>query len=80
MLDYDRQLIPHCKEIEYEKRKNIVDLINTILYGYPDIELISLSLPGVVYNGVVTLKKYGLNECHLQAFLEEKYLITFSEV
>ena len=28
MLDYDRQLIPHCKEIEYEKRKNIVDLIN----------------------------------------------------
>ena len=52
---------------------DIVDLINTILYGYPDIELISLSLPGVVYNGVVTLKKYGLNECHLQAFLEEKY-------
>ena len=47
---------------------DIVDLINTILYGYPDIELISLSLPGVVYNGVVTLKKYGL-----QAFLEEKY-------
>lgn len=28
MLDYDRQLIPHCKEIEYEKRKNIVDLIS----------------------------------------------------
>ena len=28
MLDYDRQLIPHCKEIEYDKRKNIVDLIN----------------------------------------------------
>ena len=52
---------------------DIVDLINTILYGYPDIELISLSLPGVVYKGVVTLKKYGLNECHLQAFLEEKY-------
>lgn len=52
---------------------DIVDLINTVLYGYPDIELISLSLPGVVYNGVVTLKKYGLNECRLQAFLEEKY-------
>ena len=28
MLDYDRQLIPHCKEIEYENRKNIFDLIN----------------------------------------------------
>ena len=27
---------------------DIVDLINTVLYGYPDIELISLSLPGVV--------------------------------
>lgn len=28
MLDYDRQLIPHCKEIEYEKRRNVADLIN----------------------------------------------------
>ena len=27
MLDYDRQLIPHCKEIEYEKRRNVADLI-----------------------------------------------------
>lgn len=52
---------------------DIVDLLNTILYEYPDIQLISLSLPGVVYNGIVTLKKYGLEECHLQAYLEEKY-------
>ena len=52
---------------------DIVDLLNTILYEYPDIQLISLSLPGVVYNGIVTLRKYGLEECHLQAFLEEKY-------
>ena len=28
MLDYDRQLIPHCKEIEYENRRNVADLIN----------------------------------------------------
>lgn len=28
MLDYDKQLIPHCKEIEYEKRRNVADLIN----------------------------------------------------
>lgn len=28
MLDYDRHLIPHCKEIEYEKRRNVADLIN----------------------------------------------------
>ena len=28
MLDYDRQLIPHCKEIEYEKRRHVADLIN----------------------------------------------------
>lgn len=28
MLDCDRQLIPHCKEIEYEKRRNVADLIN----------------------------------------------------
>ena len=39
---------------------DIVDLLNTILYEYPDIQLISLSLP-------------GLEECHLQAYLEEKY-------
>lgn len=52
---------------------DIVDFINTILYKYPKIELISISLPGVVYNGVVNLKKYGLDNCHLQAFLENKY-------
>ena len=28
MLDYDTQLIPHCKENEYEKRRNFADLIN----------------------------------------------------
>lgn len=28
MLDYDKHLIPHCKELEYEKRRNVADLIN----------------------------------------------------
>lgn len=28
MLDYDKHLIPHCKELEYEKRRNVAGLIN----------------------------------------------------
>lgn len=28
MLDYDKHLMPYCKELEYEKRRNVVSLIN----------------------------------------------------
>lgn len=64
---------------DYETYKNkisindIIDMIDYILLKHPFIELISLSLPGVVYNGTVTLKRYGFDQCDLKACLNEKY-------
>lgn len=64
---------------DYETYKNkisindIIDMIDYILLKHPHIELISLSLPGVIYNGVLTLEKYGFNNCDLLACLKEKY-------
>lgn len=64
---------------DYETYKNkisiddIIDMIDYILLKYPDIELISLSLPGVIYNGTITLENYGFNNCDLQDCLKKKY-------
>ncbi|MGN1181709.1 MAG: PTS sugar transporter subunit IIB [Faecalibacillus sp.] len=64
---------------DYEMFKNkislndITDMIDYILLKYSDIEIISISLPGVIYNGVITLKRYGFIRCEIQSHLEKKY-------
>lgn len=64
---------------DYEIYKNkisindITDMIDYILLQYNHIEIISISLPGVIYNGVITLKSYGLIRCEIQSHLEKRY-------
>lgn len=52
---------------------DVSDMIDYILLKHPDIELISLSLPGVVYNGSVTLEHYGLHHHNLMDYLRQRY-------
>lgn len=52
---------------------DVSDMIDYILLKHPDIELISLSLPGVVYQGSVTLENYGLHHHNLMDYLSQKY-------
>ena len=52
---------------------DISDMIDYLLLKHPDIELISLSLPGVVYQGSVTLKNYGLHHHNLIDYLSQRY-------
>lgn len=64
---------------DYETYKNnisirdIADMLDYILLKYSDIEIISLALPGIIYNGVVNLERQGFNNCHLQEVLEKRY-------
>ena len=64
---------------DYEIFKNkisvndITDMIDYILLLHPHIDIISISLPGVIYNGVLTLKSYGLIRYEIQSHLEKKY-------
>ena len=48
-------------------------MIDYILLLHPHIDIISISLPGVIYNGVLTLKSYGLIRYEIQSHLEKKY-------
>lgn len=52
---------------------DISDMIDYILLKHPHIELISLSLPGVVYNGSVTLESHYFHHSNLLGYLKKRY-------
>lgn len=74
VYDQDNAILYDNEIIKYKIAvADIYDTIDTVLARFPQIELIGISMPGIIYNGRVSLTLHGLDDFDLVAHLRERY-------
>lgn len=53
--------------------EDIIEIVDPMLEKFPEIEIIGLSLPGAIENGVVNLPNMPIHQQNVQEILKEKY-------